>query len=120
MYKQWVQRKRGATCSLKDMRDHLPNTKPMSRFKAGQTVRVNNRMTRGQSYRLTANPARTARDVRTTYKLSSGATRTCASRRTARQSPRARPRVPHLRVSPPHRARPKRNPRARTRAGVRS
>ena len=42
--------------------------------------------------------------------LGGGATRTCASRRTARQSPRARPRVPHLRVSPPHRARPKRNP----------
>ena len=76
MYKKWCNREIDS-CSLKDMTAYLKNTKSLSSFKKGMTIKGKNRMNTFE-YALTEHPAKTASDMKTTFILKSGKKRTFA------------------------------------------
>lgn len=73
MYSKFVSRNTN-TCNIDDMKKYIPKTKPTSQFKKGNVIKGKNRMNK-YNYVLDAEPARTAKQLRTKYTLKSGAER---------------------------------------------
>lgn len=74
VYQKWVAREI-SKCKLADMAAHLKNTRVFSAYKKGDRIQGSNRMG-SFDYILSASPAKTASELKATFRLQSGEERT--------------------------------------------